>query len=262
MINPPQSQVNYKEGFILKEYIYDNTFEGLLTAIFYAYSCKEDCIITKSRNYITSFLNEASNILTEYDKFDRVYKSILEKLKVEVLRNVYYLYLSDIPDSDSLALKYLKLCYKYGANINLAKNNDIIILVDKYARKVTGEAHRFTGFVRFREVAPLSFYASIEPDHNILPLILNHFTERFSDQNFIIHDLKRELAIIYNKESAIITELKKEDSKVFTASTADSEFEALWKTFYNSANIKERENHRLRNRHMPKRYWTHITELM
>ncbi len=243
----------------MKEYIYDNTFEGLLTAIFYAYSCKEDCIITKSRDYIASFLNEVSDISTEYDKFDRVYKSIVEKLNSEVLANVYYLYLCDIPDSSSIALKYLKLCYKYGSNINLAKNNDIIILVDKYTKKVTHEAHMFTGFVRFKEVAPLSFYASIEPDHNILPLILNHFTRRFSDQNFIIHDLKRELAIIYNKESFIITDLKREDFKVFTSS--DGEFEALWKTFYNSVNIKERENPRLRNRYMPKRYWSHLTEL-
>ncbi|MCT8977020.1 TIGR03915 family putative DNA repair protein [Clostridium sp. CX1] len=245
----------------MKEYIYDNTFEGLLTAIFYAYSCKEDCIITKSKDYIASFLNEVSDISTEYDKFNRVYNSIVEKLNDEVLTNLYYLYLSDIPDSDSLALKYLKLCYRYGINVNLAKNNDIIILVDKYIRRVTLEAHRFTGFVRFKEIAPLSFYASIEPDHNILPIILNHFTERFSDQNFIIHDLKRELAIVYNKKSAIIIDFKKEDSKVFTSSLADDEFEALWKTFYNSVNIKERKNHRLRNLFMPRRYWTHLTEL-
>jgi probable DNA metabolism protein len=245
----------------LKEYLYDNTFEGLLTAIFYAYSCKEDCIITKSKDYIISFLNEISDIKTEYDKFERVYQSIVEKLNDEILRNIYYLYLSDIPDSGSLALKYLKLCYSRGTNINLAKNNDIIILVDKYTRKVSGEAHRFTGFVRFKEVAPLSFYASIEPDHNILPLILNHFTRRFSDQNFILHDLKRELAIIYNKESAIITDFKEEDSKVFTSFTVDDEFESLWKTFYNSVNIKERKNHRLRDRSMPRRYWAHLTEL-
>jgi len=245
----------------LKEFIYDNTFEGLLTAVFYAYSNKEDCIITKSRDYVPSFLNEVSDISTEYDKFDRVYKSIVEKLNEEVLRNIYYLYLSDIIESDCLALKYLKLCYKHGVIINLAKNDDIIILVDKYTRKVSNEAHMFTGFVRFKEVAHLSFYASIEPVHNILPLILNHFTRRFSDQNFIIHDLKRDLAIIYNKESAIITNLKKEDSQVFTSSSTDSEFEDLWKTFYTSVNIKERENHKLRNRSMPKRYWDHLTEL-
>lgn len=244
----------------MKEFIYDNTFEGLLTAIFYAYGCKEDLIITKSKDYTTSFLNEVVEVSTEYDKFDRVYKSITEKLNNEVLENIYFLYLSDIPESDCLVFKYLKLCYKYGVNINLAKNNDIIILVDKYTKRVTGESHMFTGFVRFKEVAHLSFYASIEPNHNILPLILDHFTRRFSDQNFIIHDLKREIAIIYNKESAIIADFKKEDAKRFTSSK-DGEFEALWKTFYNSVNIKERENLRLRNRSMPRRYWSHLTEL-
>lgn len=244
----------------MKEFIYDNTFEGFLTAIFYAYSCKEDCIIIKSRDYVPSFINEVVDITTEYDKFDRVYQSILEKLNGAVLRNVYYLYLSDIPGSDYLALRYVKLCYKYGIKINLAKNNDIIILVDKYTRKVAGEAHRFNGFIRFKEVSPLSYYASIDPDHNILPLILNHFTERFSDQNFIIHDLKRELAIIYNTESAVITDLKKVDAKIFSYSL-DGKFEDLWKTFYNSVNIKERENLKLRNRSIPRRYWTHLTEL-
>ncbi|MDS0528432.1 TIGR03915 family putative DNA repair protein [Clostridium sp. SHJSY1] len=245
----------------MKEYIYDNTFEGLLTAIFYAYSCKENCIITKSKDYTPSLLNEVINISTEYNKFDRVYKSIIEKLNYEILRNIYYLYLSDFLDSDSLTLKYLKLCYKYGVNINLAKNNDIIISVDKYVKKVTNESHMFTGFVRFKEIAPLTFYASIEPDHNILPLILNHFTNRFSDQNFIIHDLKREIAIIYNQKSGIITEFFKEDAKTFNSYREDSEYESLWKTFYNSVNIKERKNHRLRNQHMPKRYWNHLTEL-
>lgn len=245
----------------MKEFIYDNTFEGFLTTIFYCYSQKEDCIITKSKDYVPSLLNEVLDTPTEYDKFQRVYKSVVEKLNNEVLRNIYFLYLSDIPGSDSLALKYLKLCYKHGVEINLAKNNDIIILVDKYTRRVTGEAHRFNGFVRFKEIAPLSYYSTIEPDHNILPLILNHFKTRFSDQNFIIHDLKREIAIIYNKKSAIITDFKKEDAEIFNSSFIDGEFEALWKTFYNSVNIKERENLKLRNRSMPRRYWNHLTEL-
>lgn len=244
----------------MKEFIYDSTFEGLLTAIFYAYGCKEDCKITRIKNYAPSFIYNPIDITTEYDKFDRVYNSITERLNNEVLENVYLLYLSDIPECDCLVLKYLKLCYKHGVNINLAKNNDIIILVDKYIKRVTGEAHLLTGFVRFKEVAPLSYYSSIEPVYNTLPLILDHFVRRFSDQNFIIHDLKREIAIIYNRDSAIISDFKKEDAKRFIA-LKDGEFEDLWKTFYKAVNIKERENLRLRNRSMPRRYWHHMTEL-
>lgn len=245
----------------MKEFIYDNTFEGLLTAVFYAYPNKDNCIITKSINYIPSLLNDIYEIETEEDKFNRVYNSINEKLNSKVLKNVYYLYLSEIPNFESIILSYLKLCYKYGVDINLAKNNDIIIDVDKYCRKVSLEAHRFTGFVRFKEVAHLTFYASIEPDHNILPLILNHFTKRFSDQNFIIHDLKREIAIVYNRESSIITNFSKEDAIIFTSSNDDFKFQSLWKTFYNSTNIEERKNLRLRNRSMPKRYWKNLIEI-
>ena len=243
------------------EFLYDGSLEGLFTAIFYAYPCKYDCTINKLENHIPSLLKEIKEITTESDKFKRVYNSIIQKLNGKVLNNVYYLYLSEIDGVENIILDYLKLCYKYGTNINLAKNNDTIILVDKYYKKVAQEAHMFTGFVRFKEIAPLSFYAQIEPVYNILPIILNHFTLRFSDQNFIIHDLKREKAIMYNKESSIITDLSKDEGYLLSNLNNDENFESLWKTFYKSVNIKERENSKLRNQHMPKRYWNHLTEI-
>lgn len=244
----------------MKEFIYDNSFEGLLTAIFYSYSENLNCCITKEKNYTPSLLNEVIKIETEEDKFKRVYESITKKLDNHVLRNVYLLYLCGLPESDTLILKYLKLCYRYGTSINLAKNNDIIILVDKYSKRVSHEAHILTGFIRFKEVAPLTFYSSIEPDHNVLPILIDHFTKRFSDQNFIIHDLKRESALIYNKDSAIITELTKDEAEKFINSNSDKEFEDLWTIFYKSTDIEERKNLRLQRQMMPKRYWKHIFE--
>ena len=245
----------------MKNFIYDNSYEGLLTAVFYAYSCKEDCTITKDEYYTQSFLEEPIFIKTELDKFKRVYKSIEDKLGEETAIKVYLLYLCSIPESDGLVLDYLKLCYKYGNKINMAKNNDIIILVDKYSKKVTTEAHLLLGFVRFKQIDSMNFYSSIEPDHNVLPLLLNHFVTRFSDQNFIIHDLKRNTAILYNRSNAIIADFPKEYASKFINSKKDSEFEELWKTYYKSVNIEERKNLKLRKRQMPKRYWTHLPEL-
>lgn len=252
---------NYKGDIELKQFLYDGSFEGFLTAIFYGYSCKESCVIVKSKEYIPNLIDEAIEVYTEEDKFNRVYNSISNKLNDYVLKNIYYLYLSDISGAENIALDYLKLCYKYGTNINLAKNNETIILVDKYYRRVGLEGHRFTGFVRFKEIAPLSYYAAIEPDHNILPIIFKHFTTRFSDQNFIIHDIKREIAIVYNKKEAIITDLTKDEGEELNSVINDNGFDELWKTFYNSVNIEERKNHRCRNQHMPKRYWKHLTEI-
>ncbi|GFP76819.1 TIGR03915 family putative DNA repair protein [Clostridium fungisolvens] len=245
----------------MKEFIYDGTFEGLLTAIFYAFSCKEQCTIKKNINYTPSLLADNVDVTTEEDKYDRVYTSIDRKLNSSTLENIYNLYLSEYTDSEDLILEYLKLSFKYGVKVNLAKNNDTIIKVDKYYQRVSYEAHRFKGFVRFKQIGTLTYYASIEPDHNILPLLINHFSARFSDQNFIIHDIKREIAIFYDKKEAIIMDFSKKDGLKLEELKVDSDFEKLWKTFYSSVNIEERKNEKLRRQHMPKRYWAHLTEV-
>ena len=66
---------------------------------------------------------------------------------------------------------------------------------------------------------------------------------------------------MYNKESSIITDLSKDEGYLLSNLNNDENFESLWKTFYKSVNIKERENSKLRNQHMPKRYWNHLTEI-
>lgn len=245
----------------MKHYLYDDTFEGLLTAIFYAYSCKEDVMITRNSHYIPSLFAEPTFIAAEEDKSDRVYQSILTKLSVSTLRRIYHLYLSEILDVDTLIYQYIKLCYTYSDRINLAKNNEIIIKVDTYCRKVTLEAHRFTGFVRFREVSPGIFYSKIEPDHHILPLIMEHFNKRFSDQYFIIHDLKRELAIVHTLDDIFLKELTFADSKKIENYACEDQFEELFKSFYESTTIKERSNPRQQSAYMPKRYWKNLVEL-
>lgn len=238
----------------MKDYIYDGSFEGLLTAIFYAYPAKEHINIVKEINFIPSLLNTTKTIDTEIDKFTRVYTSINEKLNLSVLENIYLVYLSDIKGAENVILDYLRLCYKYGIKINLAKNNDTIILIDRYSKKVTNEAHLLTGFIRFKEISPARYYSSIEPEYNILPLIEKHFTKRFSDQYFIIHDIKRSLAIVYNGNSSIITHFDYDNYKQIN-NNYDIEYSKLWKTFYNSVNIEERRNIRCMKQHMPRKYW-------
>lgn len=241
-------------------FLYDGTFEGLLTTIFYCYTIKDDITIKSSINFTVDLISVPKEIATEEDKFNRVYSSIRDKLSYQTLRNIYYLFLSDIDGFENLTLKYLKLCYRYGDSINQAKNNDIISLVDKYCRRVSLEAHRFTGFVRFQKIDNNFYYSSIEPDHNVLPIISNHFTKRFSDQNFIIHDLKRNLALFFNQSDYIITELSENEAKDLLLNNND-DIKDLWKVFYKSVNIKERKNLKLQKRQMPKRYWKHLTEI-
>jgi len=245
----------------MKDYLYDGTFDGYLTAIFYAYAEKEEVGIYKESIYSPSLLSTSQIILSESDKSDRVYQSILSKLSHNTLDNLYKVFLSEAPDAETLGLYYLRLCYHYSDDINLAKNNDLIHKVDTLCKRVWLEVHRFYGFIRFKEISPMVFYAAIEPDHNILPLIMGHFKKRFSDQHFIIHDLKRKSAIIYDTKNILLSYLTTEESDKLAKAEISDAFEELFRTYYKSTTIKERYNPRLRNSFMPKRYYKHLVEL-
>lgn len=65
------------------------------------------------------------------------------------------------------------------------------------SRRTLGEAHKFCGLLRFRELADSSWYAAIKPDCDILPFIGEHFSNRFRIMRFIIHDPGRSAAILH-----------------------------------------------------------------
>lgn len=243
------------------DYLYDGSFSGYLTTIFYAYPLKEELHIYKEKDYSPSLITTSKFIPTEEDKAERVYQSILNKLSYDTLDKLYKVYLSDEVDSETLGLRYIRLCYHYGDDINLAKNNDLIRNVDLTCKRVWTEVHRFYGFVRFKEIGPLTFYAAIEPDHNILPLMMGHFKRRFSDQNFIIHDQTRKCAMIYNQKEIYLSYLSTEESLQLAEAEIKDDFEELFKTYYKATTIAARTNPRLQNSWMPKRYYKHLIEL-
>ena len=243
------------------DYLYDGSFSGYLTAIFYAYPEKEEVQLFKEQVHSPSLLSTTKFVPTEEDKAERVSDSIITKLSFSTLDNLYHLFLSEEEGADTLGFNYIKLCYQYGDSINLAKNNDHIRLVDLTCKRVWTEVHRFLGFIRFKEIAPLTFYAAIEPDHNILPLLMGHFKNRFSDQNFIIHDQKRRSAIIYDQKDIYIRYLSSEESTQLAQAEITDRFEDLFKTYYKATTIDARKNPRLQNSWMPKRYYKHLTEI-
>jgi len=237
-------------------YLYDGTFHGYLTAVFYAYTDKNVGNIKKSSEFVPNLLDTPIETPTEEDKAQRIIKSIQEKLSSYTLRNLYYIFLSEQNDCELLAFRYLKLCYHTDNQINLAYQNPLVHQCVLTAKKVSLELQRMKGFVRFRKIDEI-YYATIEPDHNILPLMIKHFTLRFSDQNFVIHDLKRKYALAYDatgKEHWFC-----QVAEEFSPQQKD-EYIDLFRLFYQSVTIAERQNLRLQKQFMPTRYQKYMPE--
>lgn len=240
-------------------YLFDSTFEGFLTAVYEAYYRRESPDeITPEGEYIPNFLTKAVMIPTDESKAQRVSEAIENKISKEAARNIFYAYLSDLPGSCTFAYHYILLGFKVGSLVDHHLHETAVLHVHKIRNKVNLEVQRLVGFIRFAAIGKSLYYAVIEPDHNILGLITPHFTNRLSNENWIIHDTKRRLAALYNTEEWIITSLNKELS--FSIGEDERFYQTLWKEYFETAAVTSRINTRLQKRLMPIRYWKHLLE--
>jgi len=240
-------------------YVYDGSFEGLLTAIYEAYYRKVVPELVLSRNNLQfNMLYELVEIETDLDKADRVYRSVCDRISHDSLQHVYYVFLSEAPDAGTMIYNYLRFGWKVGSRLDLYMADDRVLKIHTVSRRVEHELHKMMGFARFRLVEGDIFYAPVKPDNNIVELLAPHFAERLSGQKWIIHDAGRGLAALYNRKDWIISDFSADELPC--ASKEETEYQKLWKEFFNTLAIPSRYNPGLQRQLMPKRYWQYLTE--
>ena len=242
--------------------IFDGTFIGLLTSIYEAYySFPNTELILSETNYCDNFLYSKNFIKTDQKKAEKVQTAIIKKAGITTLENIYLAYLSDYPDVYTKLLKYIKFAFSIGFKVNEhlydKRAKDIIDIKNK----VTKESHSFVGFIRFTLIDNKFLYSPIEPDYNILELLASHFKDRFSSENFIIHDVKRGIALRYISDKSEIDFIEITLDEYNFLKDYKDEFQTLWKTYFKYTTILERQNTSLQKAKMPKRYWKYITEV-
>jgi len=240
-------------------YLYDGTFEGLLTAIYEGYYLKKkpDSIINENR-YNRNLLDEEILIFSDEEKASKVGKAINDRLSTYVFSEILNCFLSEDYDAGTVIFKYLIYGFKIGRrsidNLSIRNVSDFV----KLSTKVKGETHRMLGLLRFTELKSGILYSRMEPTYNISMLIAPHFAERMNNEIWVIHDLKRELGIFYNKEKWHIAELK--ESEYVEFSNDEQIFQNLWKKYFKTIAIEEKINPKLQMSMMPKKYWKHLIE--
>ncbi|ABW18201.1 TIGR03915 family putative DNA repair protein [Alkaliphilus oremlandii] len=240
-------------------YIYDGSFEGILTAIYHAYYNKEipEQILSQD-DLQESLMVRKVYIETDMEKADKVYHSVETKISKQAMKNIFYVYLSEERDRGTMIYQYLKLGWKMGKSIDGNLKNNHVLVVQNMYKKVSKEIHLMLGLVRFKELKNDLLYAAIEPDYNIVFALADHFAERISNERWIIHDIRRNIAVVYNKEEWLLTELKlKGDIELHKE---EESYQKLWKQYFKSISIENKVNPRLQKGYMPVRYWKHLIE--
>jgi probable DNA metabolism protein len=136
------------------------------------------------------------------------------------------------------------------------------------SRRSAAQAHKISGLLRFSELSDGSWYAPIEPDCDVLPLIVEHCSERFADMTFAIHDRKRGAAILHKPgqpwaivEGFSLTEAADADAEErMPLSESERIIRSGWSLYFDTIAITPRKNPRLQMSHMPKKYWRFLPE--
>ncbi len=238
-------------------YCYDGSFDGLLCCVFESYEHGEVPADVLPEGADLPRLLPVKTIETDTAKANRVLKSIPRKMGYTVLDFVRRAFLTCHPKKELLILQFLRLGYRYGASVVNRLTDETVHALTAAVRHLNHEAHQFQGFIRFSEVNG-ALVAQIEPKNIVLPLIAPHFCDRYPCEKFLIYDRTHGMALIWQDGEATIC-----DANAFEQPECGEEerrFRALWRLFYDTIEIKERRNPRCRMSHMPKRYWSCMTE--
>lgn len=238
-------------------YAYDGSFEGLMCCVFESYESKEIPSVIQPSSIQQGLFDTPKWIETDELKADRVFNSIPLKISSEALELVKLGFLTCAPKKELLIYHFLCLGFKHGSKVMSMLTDDTVCSLQKAVRHLTSESHKFKGFVRFSVYGGV-LVAVIEPKNFVLPLISQHFCDRFRNESFMIYDKTHSMALVYWMQKA---ELIFVDGLTLpVADGSEVEYRRLWKQFYKTIAIEGRNNPKCRMTLMPKRYWGQMTE--
>lgn len=126
------------------------------------------------------------------------------------------------------------------------------------------EAHHLLGFLRFQELADGILFARIHPRNDVLPFLGDHFSDRLPQENFVIYDATRQMAVLHPRgKGYFITDAHDlNQAALGQFSLQEEEYQRLWRGFVDSIAIEARKNPALQNQNLPRHFQRDMVEFM
>ena len=256
----------------MQVYVFDNTPDGLLTAVFDSFFRKQqDVTLLAEGEQLPLFADEPHRVVTDGEKAERVWKGLEKQLSKDGLHMITISWLSEERTLNQPLFNFI--CKVFRLKVKGLEHNASdpdVLEVRNTCRRVLHEQLRMKQFIRFQKAKDGTYLAVVSPDHNVLPIIIDHFQDRFNDQPWLIYDAKRHYGFYYDGKTVIRITFEDETTVPFNLdngklneevlSNDDQLLQDLWRTYFKAICIKERMNPRKQLSDMPRRYWKYMTE--
>lgn len=241
----------------------EDSLEGIFTAVYDAFVQKnkmekpytDSISIAPGEGCMRLFAREIL-VRTDARKVERTVYSIQTRLGYFVYDTLLRALCHYDEERATVVLGYLVRAFAQGRDISGDLSDPYVLRVMELSRKVENERQKFYGFLRFRDTGNV-LVARVEPKCNLVPLMMEHFTDRFPNENFIIYDEKRKIAAVHEAfHSCVLAAGIELDRKQY----GEDAFEILWKQYVSSMEIRQRHNEKCQSTMMPKWYRKNMCE--
>ncbi|MCL1851044.1 MAG: TIGR03915 family putative DNA repair protein [Bacteroidetes bacterium] len=247
-------------------FTYDGTIDGIFSCVFEAFD-KKQFPQQIFKQEVAMLFTQNYHVVTDEQKANRVIAGLKKRISKSALQMLFICWLSEMEGIEMLLFNYICKSFRSPVSIELNFADSDVLELSKIYKKVTREAERMRQFVRFQKTADEFYFAAINPLYNVLPMVADHFEDRFADQQWVIYDIKRNYALYYNlkkTEMIYIDDIKIDfqTGKLHRDVLSEDElyFQVGWRQYLHSISIKERKNLRQQRQFMPKRFWKYLTE--
>lgn len=243
----------------------EDSLEGILTAIYEAFVqkkkmpdfCDGNISIRIGEGVNRMLFSTEIEVKTDMDKAYKTLNAVQKQISYHAYKQIISALCHFAPDRGDAVLGFLIYGFAKGANVTEDYANPYVMRVMELARKANNESHNFCGFIRFHDMGRF-LYGEVEPKCDVLPLIKEHFDDRFPNEHYVIYDKKRKYALVHKALQESIFVLG-EDWNVNRKGHQDA-FEELWKGYFAHIAIEARTNPRCQNNLLPKWYRKSMVE--
>ncbi|RKS85225.1 putative DNA metabolism protein [Orbus hercynius] len=250
---------------------YDDSFEGLLSAVFDAFTLKQWPQQILGPDEVQPLLSEhVHQVETTQEKYYRVSQAMEKRLSPVVLKQLTYVWFSQQIERATLIFNYLCKVFKSRQDITTNYADADILAIRKLAKKVSHERHYLMMFVRFNAIdnhGDKVYFATVTPRYDTLPLTVDFFQDRFADQKWAIFDTNRRYGYVYDLKQRHMMEIDEQSDLICDGHINDiylgeneKQFQKMWYRYCQALTIKERINPKLQRQLMPVRFWQHLPE--
>lgn len=248
-------------------YLCEDSTEGIFSAVYQAFEERHghsrNRIMIHTAGFNRELFCEYREVATDYEKAVRVANTIQKKISGPAYEFVQKAAVSCRAEKADAIYRFIIEGLALGNKVMNHLTAPFMKTMFELERYTTNEAHYWVEFLRFEELENGMLFGRINPKNKILPYLAEHFSDRFSGEEWMIADTVHKEALIHKKNGGCIFAALDEvdlDDLALQYSDDEKDLQSLWKLFVDTIAIKERVNRELQRQMLPLRYRKYMRE--